>query len=132
MANDWTTRQGESILLFKASEAPWVRAYTENKYVTDGPCLYRTKDGKLLMLWSSFRKGGDYALGLAESESGRIEGPWRQSGEPMFPDNGGHGMFFRDLSGKLRLVSHQPNQSPNERVKFRNLKEADGRLIMEK
>ena len=132
MAKDWTTRQGESILLFKASEAPWVREYSKNKYVTDGPCLYRMKDGKLLILWSSFRKGGDYALGLAEAESGRIEGPWRQSGEPLFPDNGGHGMFFRDFSGNLCLVSHQPNQSPNERVKFRKLKEVDGRLIMEK
>jgi hypothetical protein len=132
MAKDWTTRQGESILLFKASEAPWVREYSKNKYVTDGPCLYRMKDGKLLILWSSFRKGGDYALGLAEAESGRIEGPWRQSAEPLFPDNGGHGMFFRDFSGTLCLVSHQPNQSPNERVKFRKLKEVDGRLIMEK
>ncbi len=132
MSKDWTTRQGESTLLFKASEAPWVRAYTENKYVTDGPFLYRTKEGKLLMIWSSFRKGGDYALGLAESESGRIEGPWHQSVDPLFPDDGGHGMIFRELSGSLCLVLHQPNQSPRERVKFIKLKEVAGRLVVEK
>jgi hypothetical protein len=132
MNGDWTARQGESILLFKASEAPWVRAYSEKNYVTDGPFPYRTKDGKLLMIWSSFRKGGDYAVGVARSESGKIEGPWIQSGEPLFPDNGGHGMFFRDLSGNLRLVLHQPNQMPHERVKFIKMIEVDGRLEMEK
>ena len=132
MNGDWTARQGESILLFKASEAPWVRAYSEKNYVTDGPFPYRTKDGKLLMIWSSFRKGGDYAVGIARSESGKIEGPWIQSGEPLFPDNGGHGMFFRDLSGNLRLVLHQPNQMPHERVKFIKMIEVDGRLEMEK
>jgi hypothetical protein len=84
------------------------------------------------MIWSSFRKGGDYAVGIARSESGKIEGPWIQSGEPLFPDNGGHGMFFRDLSGNLRLVLHQPNQMPHERVKFIKMIEVDGRLEMEK
>jgi len=135
MSKDWTARQGESILLFKASETPWVRAIGDSKYVTDGPFLYRAKggkDGKLLMIWSSFRKGGEYALGQAESASGSVKGPWRQSNEPLFPDNGGHGMIFRDFSGNLRLVLHQPDQSPNERAKLLNLKEEDGRLSVEK
>jgi hypothetical protein len=54
--------------LFRASEAPWVRPYQPGNFVTDGPFLHRTKAGKLLMIWSSFRKGGDYAIGVAESE----------------------------------------------------------------
>ncbi len=137
MSSDWMTRQGESYLLFKASEAPWVGPYSDKKYVTDGPYLYRTKGGKdgkgkLLMIWSSFGKGRDYAVGLAESQSGRVEGPWLQSWEPLFPSNGGHGMCFQDFSGNLRLVLHQPNQSPNERAKLLKLKEVEGRLVVEK
>jgi hypothetical protein len=137
MSKDWMTRQGESLLLFKASEAPWVGPYSDKKYVTDGPYLYRTRGGrdhksKLLMIWSSFNKGRDYAVGVAESQSGNVEGPWIQSREPLFPANGGHGMIFRDFSGTLRLVLHQPNQSPNERAKLLKLKEDEGRLGVEK
>jgi len=131
MSNDWTTRQDESILLFKASEAPWVREYSENKYVTDGPFLYRTKDGKLLMIWSSFRKGGDYAVGMAESESGTVKGPWRHSPEPFFPDNGGHGMIFRDFSGNLLLSLHRPNHGTSERLHLLKLKEENGQLVVD-
>jgi len=132
MNGDWTARRGESILLFKASDAPWVRAYSENRYVTDGPFLYRTREGKLLMIWSSFRKGGGYAVGLTESESGTIAGPWRHESEPLFPDNGGHGMIFRDFSGNLLLALHQPNRSPLERAQLLKLKEESGRLVIEK
>ena len=132
MTKDWTARQGESIQLFKASEAPWVRSIGGNNYVTDGPFLYRTKDGKLLMIWSSFRKGGDYAVGVAESESETVKGPWRHSTEPLFPDNGGHGMIFRDFSGNLLLSLHQPNYGTSERLHLLKLKEENGRLVVEK
>ena len=135
MAKDWMTRQGESLLLFKASDAPWVGPFRYQKYVTDGPYLYRTHGekggkGKLLMIWSSFSKTHNYAVGLAESSSGRVEGPWTHAAEPLFPANGGHGMIFRDFSGNLRLVLHQPDQSPNERPKLFSLKEEDGRLVI--
>ena len=39
-------------------------------------------------------------------------------------------MIFRDFSGNLRLVLHQPDQSPNERPKLFSLKEEDGRLVI--
>jgi len=108
-----------------------VRSIGENNYVTDGPFLYRTKDGKLLMIWSSFRKGGDYAVGMVESESGTVKGPWRHSPEPIFPDNGGHGMIFRDFSGNLLLALHQPDGGTSERLRLLKLKEVNGRLIVE-
>ncbi|MEI6810171.1 MAG: glycoside hydrolase family 43 protein, partial [bacterium] len=110
MTKDWTTRQGESILLFKASEGPWVRPYNaaRNQFVTDGPFLYRTRSGKLLMIWSSFRKGGNYAVGVAQSESGTVRGPWKHSPGPLYGEDGGHGMIFRDFSENLLLVLHQP------------------------
>lgn len=77
-------------------------------YVTDGCYLYRTRIGKLLMIWSSFSHG-DYAIGIAESVTGSVKGPWKQQKEPLFTDNGGHGMIFRDLDGQLNIVLHQPN-----------------------
>jgi hypothetical protein len=134
MRDDWTARQGESILLFHASEAPWVRSYAEGQdaYVTDGPFLYRTQGGKLLMIWSSFQKGGNYAVGMAVSESGTAPGPWRHSDEVLYGQDGGHAMIFRDFSGQLRLALHQPNSDRLERTQLLNLREANDWLVVER
>ena len=128
MTDDWTARKGESLPLFHASEAPWVRPFRQDCFVTDGPFLHRTKDGKLLMIWSSFRKGGDYAVGVAESESGSVKGPWRHSPDVLFGKDGGHGMIFRNFSGDLLLSLHQPNGGTRERAHFFKLKEDGGRM----
>ena len=106
--------------LFCASAAEWSTGGGKegNKtYVTDGCFLYRSKTGKLLMMWSSF-KDGIYAVGLAESDTGKIIGPWRQQKGPIFI-NGGHSMLFTDFEGRLCLVLHSPN-SPGgkERAKI--------------
>lgn len=76
---------------------------------TDGPYLYRTKTGKLLMIWSSFSKGG-YTVGIADSASGKLQGPWKQQAKPLFTEGGGHGMIFKKFDGTLMLVLHQPNR----------------------
>jgi len=130
MTDDWTARKGESILLFRASEAPRVRPYQPGNFVTDGPFLHRTKSGKLLMIWSSFRNGGEYAVGVAESESGSVKGPWRHSPDVLFGKDGGHGMIFRDFSGNLLFCLHQPNGGNRERANFFKLKEGGGRLAL--
>lgn len=121
---------GESILLFRASEAPWVRPYQPGNFVTDGPFLHRTKAGKLLMIWSSFRKGGDYAIGVAESESGSVKGPWRHSPDVLFGKDGGHGMIFRNFAGELLLALHQPNGGNRERAHLFDLREDGARLVL--
>ncbi|MEI6674934.1 MAG: glycoside hydrolase family 43 protein [Verrucomicrobiota bacterium] len=133
MANDWTARQGESVLLFKASEAPWVRPFKPGgaEFVTDGPFLHRTQTGKLLMIWSSFRKGGDYAVGVAESASGTVQGPWRHAAEPLYGEDGGHGMILRDFAGNLLLVLHKPNGGNRERAQLLKLKEVNDHLVVE-
>ena len=130
MTNDWTERKGESLLLFHASEAPWVRPIRPDCFVTDGPFLHRTKGGKLMMIWSSFRKSGAYAVGVAESESGSVKGPWRHSPDVLFGKDGGHGMIFRDFSGDLLLSLHQPNGGTRERAHFFKLIEEGGRLTL--
>jgi beta-xylosidase len=108
-------------VLFRASEAPWayeLKGRTPASYVTDGPFMHRTQDGTLLMLWSSFGKDGRYCIGAARSEDGTLRGPWVQSKEPLYRDDGGHGMLFRGREGKLYLAIHRPNETPFERPIF--------------
>lgn len=106
MKDDLSAPQGNPFRLFCASAAPWSTG--PDTYVTDGCFLYTTKTGKLLMVWSSFMNG-EYAIGVAESTTGKIKGPWKQQQEPIFNKNGGHGMLFKTLDGKLCLVIHAPN-----------------------
>lgn len=77
-------------------------------YITDGCFLYRTHTGKLLMIWSSF-SDGNYAIGISESVTGSVKGPWKHQPKPLFKKDGGHGMIFKKLDGQLCLVLHQPN-----------------------
>lgn len=137
MSADWSHRIGEPIVLFTASEAPWVRPFSSPRwvdgkpgYVTDGPAFHRLRSGKLLMLWSSFGDNG-YVVGLAESASGLITGPWVQRAEPLFAENGGHTMLFRDFEGQLTLALHQPNGDHAERAHFFRVVEENETLRLE-
>ncbi|WP_088102012.1 glycoside hydrolase family 43 protein [Halalkalibacter urbisdiaboli] len=118
---------GEPVVLFSASEAAWTRG--EGRYVTDGPYLYRNKQGQLQMLWSSQGDNG-YAIGVARSTSGSILGPWTHDSTPLFGESGGHGMLFQTFSGEQLLTIHTPNQSPKERPAFFEVKEEDGTLML--
>ena len=118
LTEDLTALAAEPVTLFRANEAPWVVSISRDvgDFVTDGPFLYRSSDGKLCMLWSSFSTG-DYAIGVAESVTGSVLGPWVQRDKPEV-ENGGHGMLFEDFSGKTWLSIHSPNGSPMERLKL--------------
>ena len=125
MKSDWSSRQGENILLFHASQAPWVRAIKPGCYVTDGPCFETGSNGTLRMIWSSFcQPEGAYAIGVAESKNGKIEGPWSHRPGPIFQQNGGHGMIFEDFEGRKLLGLHAPNSNP-ERAKFFEIMDPD-------
>lgn len=99
---------GPPRLLFNASAAPWLTPADKAKgnLVTDGPELFRTHTGTLLMLWSSYQKGS-YVETLARSTSGRITGPWEQLA-PLVKHDSGHGMLFRRFDGRLMMVLHRP------------------------
>jgi len=61
MTPDLSASVGAPLYLFKASDAPWLDngalLLTLRKTMSlDGPELYRTRNGKLLMLWSSYDK----------------------------------------------------------------------------
>ncbi len=126
LKKDLSAPVGEPVRLFCASAAPWVTF--EGMAVTDGPFLYKTKTGKLLMLWSSFKEGR-YAIGISESVTGSVFGPWKHQPEPLFSQDGGHGMLFRDLEGHLMLTIHAPN-SVNERAHFYELEDTGDTLVM--
>ncbi|MFE5321007.1 glycoside hydrolase family 43 protein [Paenibacillus sp. NPDC056579] len=115
LSPDLKEAASEPFTLFRASQAPWVRpARGDDTYVTDGPYLYTSKTGDLLLLWSSYGEEG-YAMGIARSLNGDIEGPWVHEQEPVYRKDGGHGMLFHGFLGGLLMTIHQPNKNPNER-----------------
>ena len=133
LSEDLKEAAGEPELLFSAGEAPWAHPVPFAKaefgidgdvYFTDGPCVFREGDG-LYLLWSSWGTAG-YAVGAARSESSSVKGPWIQQEEPVFPENGGHGMVFRDRDGKLKFLLHSPNDKYKERPVITELQITDG------
>ena len=135
LEKDLSKAAGEVTTLFSAAEAPWARpvpfAKTEfgmdgDVYFTDGPCVKRLPDGRLIMTWSSWSEHA-YAVGVAESESGSILGPWRQLETPLYPANGGHGMLFEEKDGSVWFTLHTPNDKYLERPVFYAV-DTDGRL----
>lgn len=109
LKDDLSETTGQPTLLFRGSDGPWaIISATEGCFVTDGPYLYTSKSGKLMMIWSGFGAGG-YTVGLAVSDSGKLAGPWRQQEEPIYTKDGGHGMLFTTFDGRLMLVLHSPN-----------------------
>ncbi|MDO7885812.1 glycoside hydrolase family 43 protein [Hymenobacter cheonanensis] len=119
---DLSGTTGPSQILFRASDSPWSRENPRtgparpNK-VTDGPWVFRTKTGKLGMLWTSWIYDV-YTQGVAYSTSGTLAGPWTQEPTPITPPNYGHGMLFRTFEGKDLLVlhSHQDIKGDYHRV----------------
>lgn len=116
LQDDLSAAAGDPIHILKGSDAPWLneQAIPSTRsaiYVTDGPQFYRSKDGHLLMLWSSYERnsfGWDgYVETIARSKSGEIQGPWEQL-PPLVHNDSGHGMLFHTFEGQLMLVIHQP------------------------
>ena len=133
LTEDLRAPAGEPFVLFRASEPGWnapLGGEHPDCYVTDGPFLYRTQDGTLLMIWSSV-PGGRYCEAISYSDDGSITGNWRHDGRLLFSEDGGHGMIFRTLEGGLRFVFHQPNRSPLERPHLVALRDAGGTIVRE-
>ena len=117
---------GEPVLLFKASQPLWADTDKED-YVTDGPFLYKTAEGRLLMIWSSF-SNGEYCEAIAYSENGDLLGEWKHEEQLLFDRDGGHGMIFRTRENQIKLVLHRPNNPSDERPCLLDLCEKDGFL----
>lgn len=131
LTDDLRAAAGAPWRLFCASEPKWntpMRANDKDCYVTDGPFLYRTQGGELLMIWSSV-PAGCYCEAISRSDSGSIHGNWTHDDQRLFCEDGGHGMIFKTLEGELKFIFHQPNRSPLERPHMVALREENGTLV---
>lgn len=124
--------------LFSAKDAPWARPVPFAKiefgiekecYFSDGPSIIKCNDSNLYMIFSSWGENG-YAVGVAKSESNDIHGPWKMQETPLFSENGGHGMFFKDFNGNLMVTLHYPNDRFKEHPCFWKVNEKNGILSL--
>lgn len=81
-----------------------LQGHPERGYVTDGPWMIDDDQGGLVCLWSSYR-GGTYTLTQAFSQSGRVQGPWRQL-DLLDSQDAGHAQVFAGLTGEHFLLMH--------------------------
>lgn len=118
LSEDLTSIAGEAVTMFKASEPYWADKSKSDKEhrITDGPFMYRTKTGELLMLWSTFIKK-QYAECLVRFTDGELSMNFEHL-PPLVDDDGGHGMLFNDLEGNLKLTYHTPNMTMLEHPHF--------------
>lgn len=112
LSDDLTHGISSPVILFKASESGWAGNVDDKaSKVTDAPFIYRTDNGKLVMLWSSVSKStGEYSIGQVFSD-GNIIGPWKHDPEPV-NTGGGHAMLFKNAGGQLMISYHSPNKYP--------------------
>ncbi len=118
----------EPVTVFAASSCPWVdRHRGTGNFVTDGPFMYRTETGELLMIWSSFIKG-QYAELLVRFEEGEIGTNFVHL-PPIIDNDGGHGMIFK-ADNKLYLTFHSPNRSGTEHPAFVEISDCGDSVAM--
>lgn len=130
LSDDLKEAVSQPTVLFHASEPKWSDGYQPGKYVTDGPFLYRTKNGRLLMIWSSFSKH-QYCEALSYSDNGSIFGKWIHDERMLFENDGGHGMLFKTYNEELMFIQHMPNDTPHERPCTYKVVEKDDTLFLE-
>lgn len=128
LKDDLSGAIGDGKLLFKASASPWSREKIDGKIVpnrvTDGPWLFRTDTGRLGMIWTSWIYDV-YTQGVAYSESGTINGPWIQEENPVTPPDHGHGMLFKDLSGRWLMSVHSHRNDHGNYIRIPQIFEVD-------
>jgi beta-xylosidase len=141
LSSDLTKTISEPVMLFRATESPCPLEMVGNGemtyglkipgWVTDGPQLFRTKTGKLGMLWASWG-AKRYLECVAYSQSGTIDGPWIQEEKPFIDDNTGHGMLFRTFEGKLLLSIHHAEGDGPRKPQLWEVDDSGDKLVLGK
>lgn len=128
LSDDFMTMVSPPKVLFYADTAPWSVpipfgktefGVNEDAYFSDGPYLFYNRENKLSMLWSSWGDKG-YSMGISISASQNLDGPWIHQKTPV-KTNGGHGMVFKDKTGRTLLAYHTPNENRKEHPAFEEL-----------
>ncbi len=133
LADDLSRAIGKPETMFRASDAMWTRSGINYKgtlfsgRVTDGPWFYKTKNGAMLTLWSSFDDTG-YCLSYAVSQCGDLNGAWIHPEKPLLDEGHGHGCLFYRFDGQLILVCHSPNNTPLARATFYEIEDTGSGL----
>ena len=94
-----------------------VAVFGHRGYIAEGPWLYE-EDGKVVLLWSTLSKTG-YTVVKSVSNNG-VLGEYRFE-KIIFDKDGGHCMRFIDFNGNAEITLHQPNSTPDERMKIFNI-----------
>lgn len=116
LSDDLSSFIGEPVQIFTANAQVGTK---KTSGVPDGANIYKTKDGQLICLWSSFIDG--YVVIQAVSKSGNILGPWTQERELLYDSTqykglaGGHPSIITDEKGQMYLVLHSPNGTSEDR-----------------
>jgi len=141
LSKDLTHRIAEPTTIFRASEAAWAKEMNSigeatfglkmPGWVTDGPEMFRTKTGKLGILWASWGEHR-YAQGVAYSTSGSIRGPWLQEKEAFKGDNSGHGMLFTTFEGKRIFIIHHAEEKGPRKPQLWEVDDSGDKLILGK
>lgn len=129
LSDDLSSAASEPVELFDAGSFLNREARESCHNVTDGPFLYKGANGTLLMMWSTC--ADSYIQCVSVSDNNSISGKWSHL-TPLFTDDGGHGMLFKDLEGNLRLTLHCPNNSGYERPVFFNVAEEGNTIKIQK
>lgn len=139
LSKDLTHRTAEPTTIFRASEAAWSKEMNSigeatfgmrmPGWVTDGPQMFRTKTGKLGMLWSSWGEHR-YAQGVAYSVSGKLKGPWVQEQESFKGDNSGHGMIFTTFEGKRLFIIHHSEGNGPRKPQLYEIDDSGDKLVL--
>lgn len=126
LSDDLTHSVGEPVYIFSGSAPEWAdKKPAGEHYITDGPFMYRSASGELMMIWSTF-VNHKYCQCIAKSENGEIDGKFIHL-PPIITDDGGHGMIF-NADDKLMLTIHTPNQTSFERPVFIELQDCGDTL----
>lgn len=119
LSEDLTHSIGEPVYMFSGSTPEWADKKPDGEhYITDGPFMYRTSGGELLLIWSTF-VNHMYCQCVAKSSNGELDGKFIHL-PPIITNDGGHGMIFK-ADDKLYLTFHTPNKSLEERPTFKEL-----------
>lgn len=131
LSADFTTLISAPITLFGGKQTATVGGVTyETNGTTDAAWLYRTSDGDLLCIWSTYRKGSGvnrYCVAISRSSNGKIDGTWTfegylydaatdgkrietqnqfyNNGDPYFA-SGGHANVIKTADGLPWLTLH--------------------------
>lgn len=104
--DDLGRRMGEAYIMFTASMVPWswveVNGKKESSPIIESPCLFYSGKEGMGMLFTA-NVGDRKAVGVAYSETGTLNGPWKVEEKPLL--EGVHGAaMFNDYDGTLVMV----------------------------